>query len=279
MTETDTPRVSARWGSATATGARSRNEDSFLTAPPVFLVADGMGGHTRGETASQTVVDAFTVLAGQDWVTPGELQDVLRTAGRRVSDLGTGQAAPGSTVAGVVLTEQYGLVCWLVFNIGDSRAYLLRDHSLEQVTVDHSRIQELRDAGNEAAARAAAHNVITRAFGGGLVEPPTADQWLLSAVRGDRMLLCTDGLSSEVDDALITATLLAEPDPQHAARALVDAAVQAGAHDNVTAVVVEVTSLGGPDTGTEPAGALSNDDTIPDAGATSTTGPDERSPR
>lgn len=280
MIKADAPPVSARWGSATATGARSRNEDSFLTAPPVFLVADGMGGHTRGETASRIVVDTFNALAGRDWVTPGELQEVVRAAGRRVGDLGTGQAAPGSTVAGVALAEQYGLVCWLVFNIGDSRAYLLRDRGLEQVTVDHSRAQQLRDAGNEAAAQTAAHNVITRALGGGLAQPPTADQWLLSAVQGDRILLCTDGLYTEVSDALIAATLLAEPDPQRAATALVDAAVQAGAHDNVTVVVLDATCLGVPETGPEPLGiTLADDDTIPDVGAARPARPDERSAR
>lgn len=278
MSEASGPRVGAQWGSATAIGARTRNEDSYLTAPPIFLVADGMGGHAHGETASRAVVDTFMALGGRDWVSPGEIQDVVRRAAGRVNGLGSGKGAPGSTVAGVAFAEQHGLVCWLVFNVGDSRAYLLRDQALEQVTVDHSRAQELLDAGDEVAARAAAANVITRAFGAGLVDPPTADQWLLSAVQGDRVLLCTDGLHTEVSDALIAATLLAEPDPQRAAQALVDAAMQAGAHDNVTAVVVQATSIGDAGEGPDPLDiTASNDDTIPDGRAPQPDLPAERS--
>ena len=246
-----TPRLQVRYGCATSSGRqRAHNEDAYLAEPPVFLVADGMGGHARGEVASQAVVDAFRPLGTGEWVTAAQLAMAVSRAQRAVAALRDGSGAePGSTLAGVALSEQSGRPCWLVFNIGDSRTYRLRSGDLEQVSVDHSQVQALIDDAGYSAARArrtAPRNVITRAIGAGLAEPLPADEWLLIAATGDRIMICTDGLTSELTDHLIAATLLSAPEPAVAAQALVDAAVTAGGRDNVTVIVLDAVAVEGP---------------------------------
>lgn len=227
-------------GAATHPGLlRPHNEDSYLAARPVFLVADGMGGHSRGDAASAEVVRQFEALAGRDWV---DAEDVLRTvavATAGISALAGDGPAPGTTLAGVALTQQAGRAYWLAFNVGDSRVYLLRDGRLEQISVDHSHRQELLEAGVDPATIRVGRNVITRALGAGRPGVPVMDQWLRPARRGDRVLVCSDGLNTEVTDVLILATLQSSPDPLSAARALVGAALGAAGRDNVTAVVVD----------------------------------------
>jgi len=115
----------------------------------------------------------------------------------------------------------------------------VRDGRLEQISVDHSHRQELLEAGADPESIRVGRNVITRALGAGSPGVPVMDQWLRPARRGDRVLVCSDGLNTEVTDPLILATLLASPDPQEAARALVSAALTAAGRDNVTAVVVD----------------------------------------
>lgn len=234
------------WGAATDQGrVRSRNEDAWYAGTSVFVVADGMGGHTSGEVASRSVVDSFR--ADDDlWLTPEVLHEALDSAVARVRGLPAPGRAPGSTVVGVGLAAQAGVPCWLVFNVGDSRAYRLSAGLLEQISVDHSRVQELKDAGVviEAGPR---RNIITKAIGGGVRGPVSADQWLMPALAGDRILLCSDGLTGEVSDQLIAATLLAFRSPQSAAEQLVSAAVNAGGRDNVTVVVVDAVRVGSAD--------------------------------
>ena len=241
------PAFGVRWGTATDTGCqRPRNEDAFLARPPIFLVADGMGGHERGQEAAALVVDAFNKLSSTQWVTPQALGSATAAATRLVQDLGTRSTiSAGSTVTGVGLASHGGVPAWLVFNIGDSRTYRLRSGVLEQVTVDHSVYQELVDQGAtaEEADRSRSANAITRAIGGGMRQAALPDQWLLTADAGDRMLLCSDGLTRELSDELICATLLTTPDPGEAARKLVDSAVKAGGRDNVTVVVVDAVSV------------------------------------
>ena len=233
MTE---PQLRVAFGAVSHQGlVRGANEDSYLTAPPVFLVADGMGGHSGGELASRAVVDAFSGLSDRRWLTPDLLAAAVARAATAVSSLRADGRRPGSTLTGVGLTQQGGLPCWLVFNIGDSRTHLLRRGELTQISVDHSAAARGGD-------RAAARNVITRALGAGLSRP-VADQWLIPALVGDRIVLCSDGVSNEVTPELITAILLSTADAQEAAHALVRAALQAGGRDNVTAVVVECTGL------------------------------------
>lgn len=230
-----------RWGAATHTGRlRPENQDAQLTQPPVFLVADGMGGHAHGRAAADTVVRTFADAAWSARVTPYDLQVATAAADRAVRDLAGGSGrAPGSTVTGVAISEQAGEPAWLVFNLGDSRGYLLRDGALTQITVDHSHEQALIDAGAPVDAATTSPHAITRAIGAGLSVEGGPDQWLVPAVTGDRVLLCSDGLTGELTDALVTAILLEHDDPSAAADALVEAALRGGARDNVTAVVVD----------------------------------------
>lgn len=238
------PSFKVRHGAASDPGqVRSHNQDSYLTAEPVFIVADGMGGHVRGAAASAAVVAAFEPLAGRDWVATSALHDAVQRATADVVALADISGAPGSTLAGVGLTEQGGRPYWLVFNIGDSRVYLLRQADLEQISVDHSRVQELLEAGVAPGDINVGRNVITRALGGGSGTVPSLDQWLVPATTGDRVVICSDGLTSEVTDHLLLATLVNHPDPMDAARALVRTAVEAGGRDNVTVVVVDATEV------------------------------------
>lgn len=244
-------RFAVAWGAATDRGRRrSINEDRYLAAPPIFIVADGMGGHLRGDAAAAAVVEAFHDVPVQPRVSSEWLHAAVSDAARRVRQVAaTAQpapGAPGSTLSGVGLTEQAGQPCWLVFNVGDSRTYRLRAGILEQVSVDHSEVQELLDAGRIAAEDVRHHaqrSVITRAIGGGLPGEPVVDQWLLLAAAGDRVLVCSDGLTGEVSESLIAATLLSHEAPQDAADALVRAAVEAGGRDNVTVVVVDAVDV------------------------------------
>lgn len=225
-------------GAVTEAAGRPHNEDCLLASAPVFAVADGMGGHQRGDRASALVVATLESLAGQVWLDPAALDAAIEAAGRAVAELGTGPGAPGSTLAGVGPAVSAGTPCWLVFNIGDSRVYRLQGETLEQISVDHSVVQEHLDAGRPDRAAAAQRNLITRALGAGQDSVPTADRWLLPAREDDRMLVCSDGLTGVLSDQLIAAILLTCADPQAAARDLVRAATDAGATDNVTAVVV-----------------------------------------
>lgn len=231
------------WGSATDRGrVRSLNEDSLLACPPVFLVADGMGGHDAGNVASRIVVDAFSALVGHDTATPDAVHDAFANAGVRMRET-LGARLGGTTVAGVAVTEVDGAEYWLIFNIGDSRVYRVSDGSLAQVSVDHSVVQELIDTGEITAADARVHperHVITRAVGTG--SEPDPDYWLLPVAAHDRLMLCSDGLTSELDDPTILQALTTLDDPQQAADWLVGAAVEAGGRDNVTVVVVDVAS-------------------------------------
>ncbi|MGO1769517.1 MAG: PP2C family protein-serine/threonine phosphatase [Microbacterium sp.] len=242
--------VTVRAGAATDVGAkRTLNEDAFVAAAPVFAVADGMGGHDAGEVASATAVSAFAPLVGQDEVSVDEARDAFERARREVNDLSGGREnGAGTTFAGVLVSEVDGGGYWLAINLGDSRIYRLAGDALEQISVDHSVVQELVDRGRitpEQARRDNRRNVITRAMGAGSVGE--ADYWMLPAVAGDRILLCTDGLSNDLDDARIAEILRAEPQAQGAASALVREAVAAGGRDNVTAVVVDAITVGGSD--------------------------------
>lgn len=230
------PQFTVRYGAMSHRGnVRAHNEDSYLTVPPIFLVADGMGGHSRGDAASQAVVNVFAQLSEVDWLEPEALEVCIREAVEEVQGLAQGAHAPGSTLTGAGLSRQSGMPCWSVFNIGDSRTYLVRDGRLEQVTVDHSATQQHPQ-------QERLRNVITRAVGAGM-RSPMADEWLIPAAIGDRVMMCSDGLTNELTDELILATLLATPDPQEAADHLVEAAVAAGGRDNVTAVVVDCIDL------------------------------------
>lgn len=242
----DADLLSTRFGAATDAGLRrSINEDSMLAASPLFLVADGMGGHHAGEVASSTVIDVFAAHVGRESLSIDDVQSALAEARHQVAGLPAGTSAgAGTTLTGVVVADVGGEGYWLVFNVGDSRTYLLSRGVLEQVSVDHSVVQELIDSGQLDAAAAAVdgrRNVITRAIGGG--GDSDADFWLIPADAGDRVLACSDGLSGELSHDEIEAILRAETAPQEAAEKLVHEAVQRGGRDNITAVVVDALSV------------------------------------
>lgn len=231
--------------SLTDTGLkRTANEDSVLNATPVFLVADGMGGHEAGDRASAAVVAAFEPLRGRA-VEIDDVREALSRAAAVVEDIAAEhKRGAGSTVTGVALLEHEGTPHWLVFNVGDSRVYRHHGNELTQLTIDHSLGQELVDAGElraEDLASFSQRNVITRAIG---APDSTADSWLLSVVDGERLLLCSDGLSGEISDEAIRATLTMNGRPETAATALVRRALQAGGRDNVSVIVIDVVSGG-----------------------------------
>lgn len=253
--------IETAWGSATDIGVvRTVNEDAVLTAPPVFVVADGMGGHVRGDLASRAAVTAFehlaSVLRAEGRAAGAEdigatIHDARRDieATTRQSGAGAHEGRPGAgtTVAGVVLTEHDGAPAWLAFNIGDSRIYRFSEAGLVQVSVDHSLVQELVDAGAIEAAQARHHprrNVITRAVGAGPEADP--DLWWLPAIAGDLLLLCSDGLTDEIEDHEIAEELASATGPQQAAERLVARAVASGAQDNVSAIVVRAETADSP---------------------------------
>ncbi len=233
-------------GAATDVGLRRRiNEDSLVAKHPVFLVADGMGGHEAGEVASAAAVAAFGPLIGLTSVHVADVVDALDDARGSVDALATGtRGGAGTTLSGVLVSQQNGDGYWLVVNLGDSRTYRFADGALEQISVDHSVVQELIDAGQmtiEDAASAADRNVITRALGAG--SDADADFWMLPANVGDRILVCTDGLSGELNAEALRLVLAEESDPQAAAARLVHEAILSGGRDNITAIVVDALAV------------------------------------
>jgi PPM family protein phosphatase len=237
-------RMVATWGVATNPGlVRSNNEDAVFAEFPVFVVADGMGGQAGGEVASSLVSEAFRSLAAAPLLTVDDVREAIERANDAVVDAATstdGLAGMGTTLVGLALVSVEDRPSWLAFNIGDSRCYRFSGGALTQVTTDHSEVQILVDQGaiTPEAARSHPHrNVITRAIGAGHVVEP--DFFLLTPEPGERFLVCSDGLTVDVEDGTIASVLETEPDPQAAAARLVDLAVAGGGHDNVTVLVVD----------------------------------------
>lgn len=262
------------FGARTDVGRRRKlNEDAWAARFPAFFVADGMGGHRAGDVASQAVVtQMLSSLPDGAFATGQDLQSAISKVALELAALGSGQGAPGSTLTGLVFSEHRGLPCARVFNIGDSRTYLLSGGEFSQVTVDHSEVQELLDSGSVTDVEARAlprQNVITRALGAGSGPNVPADLFVVPASAGDRWVMCSDGLSGEVTDALIETVTRALPSPQEVADELVSMALTAGGKDNVTVVVVDVLEAS-PQWSDQPVGdetaAADNDcveDTIP----------------
>jgi len=227
-------------GAATSVGrVRQVNEDRFLAVPPLFVVADGMGGHGSGDVASTIAIEEMCACAALRPLFTEAVLTALEQANRHIIERDEATRM-GTTVTGLAGLETAGGDHLMVFNIGDSRVYRLAGHRLEQLTVDHSEVQELVLAGVITREQARTHprrNVVTRALGSQSGMLP--DHWLLPAVTGDRYLICSDGLFSELPDDVIL-PLLAAGVPQQAAEALVAAACNAGGHDNVTVVVVDI---------------------------------------
>jgi len=257
------------WGAASHQGRRrSLNEDGYLATGRVFFVADGMGGHEAGEVASAEALAALSGLADIDKVEPALVEAFLEIAQQRVRAIETDSGnAPGTTLTGVLVDDREDAPYWLFVNVGDSRTYILSGGVLTQVSVDHSEVQELVDAGTITMDQARIHprrNVITRALGA--QDDVRADFRYIPVTLHDRVLVCSDGLTGELTDAQITTILLEQPDPERAAGHLVNAAIQAGGRDNITVVVVDVTGVDHETLGSSTApraGAEMDEDTLP----------------
>jgi protein phosphatase len=234
--------IGFRHGAAISTGrVRRVNEDSYLAAPPIYAVADGMGGHGSGDLASALAVQVLARCADLQPLCAEGVLAALEEANRVIIEREPATRM-GTTVTGLAGLGTAGEDHLMVFNVGDSRVYRLVADRIEQLTVDHSEVQELVLDGVITREQARVHprrNIVTRALGSDPVL--LADHWLLPAVGGDRFLLCSDGLFSELPDEAILPLLLAGP-PQQAAEALVTAANDAGGRDNITVVIVDIES-------------------------------------
>lgn len=239
-----------RWGSATDRGrVRSLNEDSLVAGPPVFVVADGMGGHAAGDVASALAVHEFESLVGATEMTATHALDAIDSANEailRAAASDVHNAGMGTTITGLVEVKAGGAEHWMVFNVGDCRVYRLEAEQLRQLTTDHSEVQELVDAGKLSPAQARQHrrrNVVTRSLG---FEPnPVADSWVFPPGDHDRFILCSDGLTTEVADDEIQEAASTLDDPQLVADELIRRAISAGGRDNVTVIVVDGRSRNG----------------------------------
>lgn len=237
-----------RSGAATDTGqVRSNNEDNLLVSERLFAVADGMGGHSAGEVASQVAIDALRAAFNGDPTIDG-LVDAVRRANDAVlakADDDPELNGMGTTLTAVALVPGADGEELVVVNVGDSRTYLLRHGELNQLTEDDSLVGQLVRDGRidrHEARRHPQRNIVTKALG--LDGRLDVDPLQLIPVEGERLLLCSDGLSDEVDEDEIASILRQNSDPQSAARALVEMANERGGRDNVTVVVIDVVDDG-----------------------------------
>jgi protein phosphatase len=234
-----------RWAARTHVGlVRSNNEDAHVAGPTVFAVADGLGGHRAGDLASKLAMEAMERLSQRSCRGPREVLAAVRearaaiAAAQREVPRRTGMA---TTLSALILGTDKATDKMLTINIGDSRIYRLRDGALEQLTVDHSEVQEMLDRGllhPDEAASYPRRNVVTRVLHA--MPDTTPDIWLVKPTPGDRYLVCTDGLHGPVRDALLAEILSHEPDASAAVDALVEAALAAGGPDNITAVLIDI---------------------------------------
>jgi PPM family protein phosphatase len=223
---------------------RKNNEDSYLSSQPVAAVADGMGGHSAGEVASAIAIEELAALRNRgpwenETAATDDLKQAILRANRRIRETAaTDRKLNGMGTTLVALLEDGDMVH--VANVGDSRGYLLRQGELSQVTVDHSLVQELVDDGRlspEDAERHPQRSVITRALG--IDREVEFDLFTYKLQVGDRLLLCSDGLSDVVEPAQIRKVLLRVPNAQRAAQELVTVANAHGGPDNITVIVVD----------------------------------------
>ena len=233
-----------RGSAATHEGnVRTLNEDAFLIAPGVYAVADGMGGHQAGEVASRITIDTCATMATGEPLAVAAVADMVSRANDEVRRYAIDHHTEGMgcTLVGAVLVDNGGVDALVVFNVGDSRCYaLIDDQPMAQLTVDHSLVQEMVDNGELTVAQARTHaqrNVVTRAIG--IENSVAADYVVVPAAGRVRLLLCSDGVSTELTDEDIGALLVEHGDPEVAARSIVDAVLAGRAADNATALVVD----------------------------------------
>ena len=220
---------------------RTGNEDSYLTRPPVFVVADGMGGHIAGDVASSTAIE--TIAQHLDHASAADPQTLAQLVHEANSAVWS-KAQSDASLSGM------GTTCTLVYvdegrahvaHVGDSRAYRLRGEELERLTEDHTLVARMVKEGRlrpEDAEHHPQRSIITRALG--VDSDVSVDLTTVELAEGDRLLLCSDGLTSMIDEPDISAVLRHEPNAQAAADALVDLANNAGGEDNITVVIIDL---------------------------------------
>jgi protein phosphatase len=228
------------WAAHTDIGrVRSHNEDSILAEPPLFVIADGLGGHEAGEVASQLAAETIRDHAPRR-PDANALARAVRTANRevlRAAREGVGRTGMGTTITTALVDGVHAVVA----QVGDSRAYLLHDGTLSRITQDHSMVADLIRSGQISESDARVHpnrSVITRALG---TDPNMfADTYEIEGSPGDRLLLCSDGLTAMLTDDRIAQLLGGFRDPGSAVHALIDAANEAGGQDNISVIVVDL---------------------------------------
>jgi protein phosphatase len=237
---------------------RQSNEDSFFEAPPVFAVADGMGGARAGEVASRMAVEVLGESPDQVGEPEARLQAIARTANQRIYELARRDDAyrgMGTTLTAVIVSGRE----IAVGHVGDSRLYRLRDGELERLTTDHSLVEEYVRAGRLAPEEAESHpqkSIITRALG---VEADVeVDTLTCDASDGDVYLLCSDGLTAMVPESEVAAILRNRTSLEQAGRTLIDVANRAGGRDNITVVLFRLSDSG---VAREEGDTLSDEDT------------------
>ena len=240
----DTPRRRLRltWGGATDQGrVRANNQDAMYADWGLFVVADGMGGHQGGEVAANLAVRTLTDAKRENL---NELHIAVQDANRVVHETAIAQPelhGMGTTLTVLAVTRHGEGRQFAVLNVGDSRIYHYRNNNLTQLTDDHSYVGELMRRGELDAEAAAVHpyrNMLTRAIG--VHADVEIDEWLIEPVGGDRFLLCSDGLTNEIDDDEIAKQLSSSHDPSTTAKALVNLANTSGGRDNSTVLIVDV---------------------------------------
>ncbi|MBT1017647.1 serine/threonine-protein phosphatase [Canibacter sp. lx-72] len=242
-------RVELSWHGLTHVGLRREtNQDSYLAIPPVFAVADGMGGHEGGEIASAAVTMRLAELAESGDAV--DIDSLVRALTVAVTDIQSEDNATrhtaGTTVTGAFFGTETNVPNWNIFNIGDSRVYHFFEGALTQVTRDHSVVQHLLDSGAITPAEAEVHphaNIITRAVGG--YESPVPDLMKIAIVPGQRILICSDGLTKELTDVGIQYFLSQADTAADAAEVLLEHALGNTGRDNISVIVLEVHALTG----------------------------------
>jgi protein phosphatase len=247
--------VRVRAGASTHVGRlRTINQDAFLLLPDrkLFVVADGMGGHQGGEVASRIAVDTLRNHYTDE--STDALAGAITDANVQIHDTGEGDSTlrgMGTTIVAAAVVPDEGAAdptaeVLVIASVGDSRAYLFRDDTFTQLTEDHSIVGDLVREGRITEEEAEVHpqrNIVTRVLG---VYPEVEiDLWPVDPVRGDRFVLCSDGLFNEVRPDQIGAVLRRLADPQEAADELVRLANEGGGRDNITVVVLDVVDDGG----------------------------------
>jgi serine/threonine protein phosphatase PrpC len=224
---------------------RKDNEDNAFARAPLFVVADGMGGAQAGEVASQIAVEAFQAELSESGSPEERLAERAQDANRRIYEISSTEhdrAGMGTTLTAVYVDDAELAVA----HVGDSRAYLFRDGELGRLTQDHTLVEELLKRGKLTEEQAAEHpqrSIITRALG---VDPEVdVDTRTYNARAGDVVLLCSDGLTSMINERQVTAVLAQEPDLDRAAERLIAEANAAGGRDNITVVLFRLEEVEG----------------------------------